>query len=62
VLLDGFPPSEHYWVDINGETIENESDAYGLKVEIEITHPEWIIFGNEVGTGISQKDDGHVGG
>jgi len=55
-------PAEHYWVDKNGETIESESDACGLKVEIEITHPEWIIFGDEVGTDISQKDDGHVGG
>ena len=55
-------PADHYWVDKNGETIESESDACGLKVEIEITHPEWIIFGDEVGTDISQKDDGHVAG
>ena len=55
-------PAEHYWVDKNGETIESESDACGLKVEIEITHPEWIIFGDEVGTELSQKDNGHFGG
>ena len=27
-----------------------------------VTHPEWIIFGNEVCTDISQKNDGHIGG
>jgi len=56
------PPDEHYWVNGNGEKTNCESDACGLKVTIDITHPEWIIFGDEVGTDISQKDDGHVGG
>jgi len=54
-------PAEHYW-GIKWGKIENESEACGLKVEIEITHPGWIIFGNEVGTELSQKDEGHVGG
>ena len=31
-------------------------------MKIEITHPEWLLFGDEVGTNISQHDDGHVGG
>ena len=29
---------------------------------IEITHPEWILFGDECGADISQKQDGNVGG
>ena len=33
-------PSEDYWVDIYGETIEIEIDTCGLKVKIEITHPK----------------------
>ena len=34
----------------------------GLKIKVEITHPEWILFGDEVGSTISQKDYGHVAG
>ena len=55
-------PSEHYYVNEEGEKVESEKDSVGLKVEVEITHPEWILFGDEVGTDISQKDDGNVGG
>ena len=56
------PESEHYWIDENGEKVQSESDAVGMKVKIEITHPEFILFGDEVGTDISQKEGGHVGG
>ena len=34
----------------------------GLKVKIKITHLEWLLFGEEVGTDISQNDNRHVGG
>ena len=46
---------EQYWVDENGEQVECEKDSVGKKVNIEITHPEWIIFGDEIGTNISQN-------
>ena len=49
-------------VDINGERTDSKSDAFGLKVKVDITHPEWIIFGDEVGIDISQKDDSQVDG
>ena len=52
---------EQYWVNENGETV-NCSTGVGLKVKVQITHPEWLIFGDEVGTDISQKNDGSVGG
>ena len=55
-------PSEQYWIDKNGDKVHNEENAVGLKVEVEITHPDWIIFGDEVGIDICMKDDGHVGG
>ena len=54
--------SEEYWIDENGEKVSSEDNAVGMKVKIEITHPEWLLFGDEVGTNISQQDDGHVGG
>ena len=39
------PESEHYWTNENGERVESENDAVGMKIEVEITHPEWILFG-----------------
>ena len=56
------PEDEQYWVDKDGEELDSDENAVGLKVKIKITHPEWLLFGDEVGTEISQKDDGHVGG
>ena len=44
---------EQYWVGKNGEQVECEKDYVGKKVSIKITHPEWIIFVDEVGTNIS---------
>lgn len=42
--------------------IKSENDARVVKVEIEKNRPKQILFGNEVGTDISQKDDGNVSG
>ena len=40
----------------------NESEAYGCKVSLNITHPEWMVMADEVGGNTSQKGDGAVGG
>ena len=61
-LAPVLPESEQYWIDKNGEKVHSESDAIGMKVKIKITHPKWILFGDEVGTDISEYEDGHVGG
>lgn len=45
----------------NGETVDS-SAGVGLKVKVQIIHPEWLLFGDEVGTDMSQKNDGSVGG
>ena len=34
------PSSEHYYVNDEGEKVESEGDSVGLKVTVEITHPE----------------------
>ena len=39
-----------------------EHEAYGLPQDIMITHPESIIFADEVGGQCNQKKDNHVGG
>lgn len=33
-----------------------------MKIKVEITHPKWLLFGDEVSTDINQKDNGHIGG
>ena len=55
------PEEDYYFVNQNGEVCE-EADAAGLKCAIKITHPEYILFGDEVGQDIAQDTDGHVGG
>ena len=39
-----------------------EREAYGLAQDIKITHPESIIFGDEVGVQCNQKKDNQVAG
>jgi hypothetical protein len=56
------PVEEAFWTNDSSEIVETEADASGCKVEVGIEHPEWILFGDKVGTDINQKDDGHIGG
>jgi hypothetical protein len=53
---------DHFWLNLSGDRVETEEAAFGLKIEVDITHPEWILFGDEVGTDINQKDDGKSAG
>ena len=41
---------------------DENGNAFGCKVTLEILHPEMIILADEVGCNTSQKGDGHVGG
>jgi hypothetical protein len=52
---------EPVWFNRKGEIVDNEEDSFGLKSDIHITHPEWIVFVDETGVNTNQKDDGHVG-
>ena len=56
------PESDWYYINDEGEKVDCEKDAVGHLVKVEITHPEWLLFGDEVGTEMSMKDDGHIGG
>jgi hypothetical protein len=56
------PVEESFRTNDSVEPVEMEAEASGCKVDINIEHPEWILFGDEVGTDINQKDDGHIGG
>ena len=34
----------------------------GYIIKVEITHLEWLLFGDEVGTELSMDDAGHITG
>ena len=46
---------EQFWVNHCGDRVETEEEAFGSKIDVDITHPEWILFGD-------QKEDGQIGG
>jgi hypothetical protein len=48
--------------DGNGDVVDDESAAVGLKSEYELIHSGWLIFVDEVGSNTSQTKDGQVGG
>ena len=52
---------EPMFIDRNGREVE-EDKRFGLKQDMKITHPHYIMFANETGCNTSQKKDGHVGG
>ncbi|CAJ1967698.1 unnamed protein product [Cylindrotheca closterium] len=56
------PESEHYWVDNVGQIVDSEDKAAGHKCTIKLIHPEYLLFGDEVGTDTAQDQDGHIGG
>jgi len=41
---------------------DDDEDAFGFPSDIEIIHPEWILFVDEVGVNTNQKEDGSIGG
>lgn len=55
-------PEDRYYVDDKGQRVSSKEESVRLQVKVEVTHPEWILFGDKVGTNISQKNDGAVGG
>ena len=53
---------EPEWQDKDGNRVEFESEAYGCKVTSEITRPDMVFIGDEVGGNIDMTGDGHIGG
>ena len=45
------------WMDINGNVVDKEEDAYGCKVEIVLERPDMGIVFDEVGCNLSQECD-----
>ena len=54
--------SSPIYTDLEGNQVLDESLRVGLKQEIMITKPSYILFADESGFSTSQKKDVHVGG
>ena len=50
------------WRDTDGNIVESEELALGLKTPYELVHPEYVLFADECGANTNVKDSGHVGG
>ena len=55
------PEDKYHYVDASGNRT-TKGNAAGRLVKYKITHPEWILHGDEVGTAMCQEDDGPIGG
>jgi hypothetical protein len=56
------PPEEHHWVDQDGKICEEGCSTSGHKVTIKLTHSQWCLFGDKVGTDTAREEGGHIGG
>ena len=57
IMLD-----EEVQVNRQGQVTTNKDEAYGRKTSYLLTHPEMVLFVDEVGDNTSQKNDGNIGG
>lgn len=49
------------WQNEKGEKVSNREEAVGEKVEYDLTHPDYILYVDEVGNNTCQKEDGSKG-
>ena len=49
------------FMDKEGNEV-HQSDAYGEACPIRVTHPDWILFGDEIGCNTNMRSDRNVGG
>ncbi len=52
---------ESLWRNKEGEIVEREEEAFGLKSKFELICPDWLFFVDECGCNTSQAKDGVVG-
>ena len=50
------------FMDRDGNPTEDDSKIFGVKCTHTITHPDMCLVVDEVGSNLSQKGDGHIGG
>jgi len=50
------------YMDRDGNSTASQSEAFGCKCTHRIDHPSMCLVVDEVGSNLSQKGDGHIGG
>jgi hypothetical protein len=53
---------EEVMLRLDGTITENEEESTGRKTKYILTHPELVLFVDEVGSNTSQRSDGNIGG
>jgi len=48
------------WLNKENKIVQCKEEAFGRQTQYYITHPEYIVFVDEVGDNTSQKNDGQV--
>ncbi len=57
-----FKMLEEAWLNQDGLVVEEASEAFGPKSKYIVSHPNYIVFVDEVGVNTSERDDGNIGG
>jgi hypothetical protein len=50
------------WLNKENKIVQCKEEAFGRQTPYYITHPEYLVFIDEVGDNTSQKNDGNAGG
>jgi hypothetical protein len=53
---------EPVWMNLAGDIVSSEAEAFGEKVSQIVKHPDYVMFVDEVGNNTNMKDDGRIGG
>ena len=53
---------EPVWMNLEGDIVNSEAEAFGEKVSQTVKHPDYVLFVDEVGNNMNMKDNGRVGG
>jgi hypothetical protein len=53
---------EPVWMNLAGEIVSSEAEAFGEKVSKIIKHADCLFFVDEAGNNTNMKEDGRIGG
>ena len=54
--------SDYYFINRYGSRVKTEEEAASHQIKHRLSHPQYVLFGDEVGTYTNQMDDGNNGG
>ena len=54
--------SEYSFINRSRREVNTEEETAGHQINHNLSHPQYVLFGDEVGTDTNQVDDGNNGG